>query len=151
MTSRDEEHDIVRPSWDETWMIMATAVSHRSHDPKFKVGCLVVSDKNTHVLSVGYNGAPPGWPHVRDSDEPGKSGFIHAEANCLIKMNFNDPAKKIMYVTLSPCADCARLVVAAGIEEVVYMSCYRDMSGLDVLARSGIPFRQFEPERKIVF
>jgi dCMP deaminase len=66
-------------------------------------------------------------------------------------MNFNDPAKKIMYVTLSPCADCARLVVAAGIEEVVYMSCYRDMSGLDVLARSGIPFRQFEPERKIVF
>ena len=125
---------------------MARELAKRSHDPTYQVGALVVPQENTGVLSLGYNGNAPGMPHMRDSDVPGESGFIHAEVNALIKLDFNNPANKVMYVTLSPCRMCAKLIMAAKIDEVVYADKYRDMGGVELLNISGVNVRQYLSE-----
>lgn len=132
-----------RPSWDEIWMNIAKEVSRRSPDHKFKVGTIIVTNDNTQVLSLGYNGDHAGGPNLRDSDEPGGSGFIHSEMNALIKLDFNNPKTKVMYVTLAPCRMCAKAIVNAGIKHVVYGENYRDMSGIDVLKEAGIEVRKY--------
>lgn len=137
-----------RPSWDETWMKMASQLAEHSHDPIFKVGALIVTRENTRVLSLGFNGNGPGMPHFRESDEPGKSGFIHSESNAIIKLDYNDPAEKVMYVTLSPCRDCAKLIISARIREVVYGEEYRDTSGIELLLKYGVTVRQFLVTKK---
>ena len=73
--------------------------------------------------------------------------MIHAEINALLKMDYNNPKKKIMYVTLSPCRMCANAMVNAGIAHVVYDQEYRDTSGLDVLHDSGIEVSRFAAQR----
>ena len=109
-----------RPAWDEVWMQMAHLIAQRSYDPRYRVGVVVVTEDNTQVLAVGYNGNYTGGPNEVESHEPGESGFIHAEINALLKMDYNNPKKKILYVTLSPCRMCAKAIVNAGIDEVVY-------------------------------
>ena len=101
-------------------MAVAREIAKRSHDDKYKVGCIVVPDTNTGILALGYNGNYPGGPHIRESDQPGESGFMHAELNCLLKLDFHSPYQKIMYVTLSPCIMCAKMILACKITRVVY-------------------------------
>lgn len=127
-----------RPSWDETWMSIARTIAMRSYDPRLMVGAIVVSDDNTRLLSLGYNGNYRGGPNEPDSADPGQSGFIHAEVNALVKCDYNFFRKKIMYVTHSPCLSCAKLVVNADISKVVYGEEYRDKSGIDLLRSCGI-------------
>lgn len=127
-----------RPSWVETWMMLARAIAERSYDPRLKVGAIIVSNDNTQVLSVGYNGNYRGGSHQHESTEKGKSGFIHAEINALVKLDYNFPKPKIMYVTHSPCRDCCKLIINANITQVVYSEQYRDISGLDLLRSVGI-------------
>jgi len=103
------------------------------------VGAVIVTDDNTQVLALGYNGDQKGGPNCRDSLETGKSGFIHAEVNALIKCDFNNPKKKKMYLTHSPCPVCAKCIVNAGIEEVLYTQDYKpDMTGVDILIECGV-------------
>ena len=132
-----------RPSWDKVWSDVAKSISERSYDSRYQVGALVVTSDNTQVLSVGYNGNHSGGPNIAESDRPGESGFIHAEINCLLKMDYNNPKKKIMYLTLSPCRMCAKAIVNAGISEVVFLDSYRDTSGLDILKESGVSCRRY--------
>ena len=132
-----------RPEWDEIWMRFAKTISERSIDPRYKVGAIVVSHNNTQVLSVGYNGDQAGGSNQVESLEPGQSGCLHAEINALIKLDFNNPIKKRMYVTLSPCKMCAKAMINGGINEVIYSDKYRDTSGLDLLRESGVCVRQF--------
>ena len=132
-----------RPSWDKVWSDVAKSISERSYDSRYQVGALVVTSDNTQVLSVGYNGNYSGGPNVAESENPGESGFIHAEINCLLKMDYNNPKKKIMYLTLSPCRMCAKAIVNAGISEVVFLDEYRDTSGLEILKESGVSFRRY--------
>ncbi len=132
-----------RPSWDKVWSDVAKSISERSYDSRYQVGALVVTSDNTQVLSVGYNGNYSGGPNVAESENPGESGFIHAEINCLLKMDYNNPKKKIMYLTLSPCRMCAKAIVNAGISEVIFLDEYRDTSGLDILKESGVSFRRY--------
>lgn len=127
-----------RPSWAETWMTVASAMAQRSYDPRLQVGAIIVSEDNTQMLSVGYNGNYKGGPHVHESEEPGKSGFIHAEVNALVKCDYNFAKKRHMYVTHSPCRDCAKLIINAELSRVVYGLPYRDQSGLDLLRSVGI-------------
>ncbi len=127
-----------RPSWPKTWMDVAKVVSKRSPDFRLKVAAIIVPEDNTGILAQGYNGGPKGLYNEAQSTEPGKSGFIHAEANCLIKCPYHFPLKKHMYVTHSPCPECSRLIINAGISRVVYDVPYRDTSGLDVLKSAGI-------------
>ena len=132
-----------RPCWDEIWMGMAKQLARRSIDPRTKVGAIIVTDDNTSVLSVGYNGDVRGGANVVDSLEPGKSGTIHAELNALIKCDYNVHKRKIMYVTVSPCMDCAKLCVNGCISEVVYCEQYRDPSGIKFLEAMGVTVRQY--------
>ena len=132
----------MRKSWDSVWSDFATSIAERSCDPKFKVGAVIVTDDNTQVLSVGYNGDHKGGSNERDSLDHGKSGFIHAEVNALIKMDFNNPKRKVMYLTHSPCAVCAKCIINANIEEVVYLNLYKkDTLGVSLLKDSGINVR----------
>lgn len=132
----------MRPTWDSVWSSFARTISSRSIDPRFKVGAVIVSNDNTQVLSIGYNGDQAGGSNIVESSEPGQSGCIHAEINALIKLDFNNPKKKIMYVTLSPCKMCAKAIVNASIDEVVYLDEYRDMSGVELLRASGTKVRR---------
>lgn len=133
-----------RPSWNEIWMSLTLHISEKSRDPRLKVGAVVVTEDNTTVLAIGYNGDQQGGTNQPDSLEPGKSGFIHAEANALIKMNFADPRNKKMYLTHSPCPVCARMIVNAGIKKVIYCEEYRDQKGLEILKSSGIDIEKCE-------
>ena len=89
-----------RPSWDSVWANVAREISRRSYDPRYQVGAIVVTSDNTQVLSVGYNGNYAGGPNEVESEDPGQSGFIHAEINCLLKMDYNNPKKKVMTLWL---------------------------------------------------
>ncbi len=137
----------MRPSWDEIWMDFASSISRRSYDPRFQVGSVVVTDDNTQVLAVGYNGNYSGGPNEVESSEPGESGMLHAEINSLLKLDYNNPKRKILYVTLSPCRMCAKAIINAGIDEVVFRDQYRDTSGLDILTNGGINVRRFSSVR----
>jgi len=134
-----------RPSWDIIWSNFARAISNRSYDPRHQVGAIVVTSDNTQVLAIGYNGNYAGGPNEVESAEPGQSGMIHAEINALLKMDYNNPKKKKLYVTLSPCRMCAKAIVNAGISEVVYDEEYRDTSSLNILKDAGIEVRRFTP------
>jgi dCMP deaminase len=131
-----------RPTWDQVWADVVRTISKRSPDPNFKVASIIVSDDNTQILSLGYNGDQSGGSNTRDSEEPGESGFIHAEVNSLIKLDFNNPKRKKMYVSLSPCKMCAKAIINAKIDEVVYFEEYRDTSGLKLLSEAGIKVRR---------
>jgi dCMP deaminase len=131
-----------RPSWDQVWSDVVFNISRRSPDPSFKVAAIVVTEDNTQLLSLGYNGDHAGGPNCRESDMPGDSGFIHAEVNALIKLDFNSPKRKKMYVSLSPCKMCAKAIINARIDEVVYIDKYRDLSGVELLQNAGIKVRQ---------
>ena len=131
-----------RPGWDAIWMDMAISISRRSYDPMWKVGALVVTGDNTSVLSVGYNGNYSGGPNSIESTNKGCSGMIHAEINALLKMDYHNHKRKVMYVTLSPCRMCAKAIVNSGIDEVVYLQEYRDVDGLEILKQCKIVIRK---------
>ena len=134
----------MRPDWDQIWIEFAESISKRSVDPKHKVGSVIVNSENTQVLSIGYNGDQKGGPNQRESLKTGHSGFIHAEINSLIKMDYNNPCKKKMYLTLSPCEVCAKAIVNAGIDEVIFIELYGDgLPGLAILNNAGIVVRKF--------
>ena len=144
--SRDRTQSVERkdrPSWDEVWMSMAETIAQRSYDPRHRVGAVVVSGDNAQVLALGYNGNYSGGPNDVESNEPGRSGMIHAEINALLKLDYNNPKRKVMYLTLSPCRQCAKCIINAGIDELVYLEEYRDAAGLHLLKEAGINLRRF--------
>ena len=136
-----------RPEWDNIWMQMAHIISKRSYDPRHQVGAVVVTHDNTQVLAVGYNGNYAGGPNQVESTTPGESGMIHAEINALLKMDYNNPKDKTIYVTLSPCRMCAKAIINAGVSRVVYDEEYRDPAGVNLLRDVGIQVSRFGPVR----
>lgn len=132
-----------RPHWDSIWMRMAKLISLRSVDPAYKIGCVIVTIDNDQVLSLGYNAMEKGGANCVDSLDRGQSGTLHAEINALIKLDFNNPKRKKLYVSLSPCKQCARAIINANINEVIYDEEYRDRSGIDLLIERGIYVRQY--------
>ncbi len=130
--------DINRPSWEKVWMTMAETIAQRSHHSTFKVGALIVTSDNTQVLSLGYNGNAAGMSNVPQSEKPGCSGLLHAEINALLKLDYNNPKDKVMYLTLSPCEYCAKAIVNSGIKKVVYKEEYRDLTGVKLLYNADI-------------
>jgi len=133
-----------RPVWHETWMNIARTVAERSYDPRLKVGAIIVSDDNTRLLSLGYNGNYRGGPNTPDSTDPGQSGFIHAEVNALVKCDYNFNRKKVMYLTHSPCTQCAKLIVNADISIVIYDKEYRDVSGIKILESCNVDVNRYD-------
>jgi len=125
-------------------MDFAHTIAKRSPDKKHKVGAIIVNEENTQVLSIGYNGDQKGGSNKRESMGVGKSGFIHAEINALIKCDYNYPKKKKMYLTLSPCKICAKAIINAGISEVIYFDKYSESDGLKILKDSDIIVKCFK-------
>ena len=125
-------------------MDFARSISRRSYDPRHQVGTVIVTSDNTQVLSVGYNGNYSGGPNKVESEIPGQSGMIHSEINALLKMDYNNPKDKVLYVTMYPCRMCAKAIVNAGIKHVIYDVEYRDRYGLDVLESAGVSFSKIE-------
>ena len=119
-------------------MKFATNIAERSIDSRHKVGAVVVTADNTQVLSIGYNGDEAGGQNKVESTVPGESGLIHAEINALIKLDYNNPKPRKMYVTLSPCKMCAKAVINSGIAEVIYNEEYRNPAGVELLRNAGI-------------
>lgn len=134
---------ILRPGWDLIWMEFAGRLSERSTCRRTSVGCVVVSEDNSAVLGMGYNGGAKGLQNDCLSDEPGKCGHLHAEINALIKTNYRDASPKKVYVTLSPCYNCAVALVNAGVREVIYRDEYRDLTGVRLLSEAGLKIRRF--------
>jgi len=136
--------ELNRPSWNKVWMTMAETIAQRSHHPTFKVGALITTSDNTQVLSLGYNGNAAGMSNVPQSDEPGCSGLLHAEINALLKLDYNNPKDKVMYLTLSPCDYCAMAIINSGIKKVVYKEKYRDETGINLLQKANVQINQYQ-------
>ena len=124
---------------DKRYMRMAIIWAENSYCTRRKVGALIVKDKM--IISDGYNGTPSGFENICE-DENGltKPYVLHAEANAITKIarSNNSSEGATMYVTASPCIECAKLIIQAGIKRVVYAEKYRLEDGLNLLKRANI-------------
>lgn len=126
-------------TWEKTFMDMAEILSAKSHDPKYKVGCIITSEDYQEIFSIGVNGNCSGMPNERDSMEPGESGFIHAEENCCIKDRSNRFEPKKVFVTHLPCRKCSKILIQlGGISEVYFKYFYDDTSSMELFQKAGI-------------
>jgi len=124
---------------DTRYLRMALIWSENSYCERRKVGALVV--KNKMIISDGYNGTPSGFENVcEDDNNVTKPYVLHAEANAITKLarSSNSSDGATMYITASPCIECAKLIIQAGVKRVVYGENYRLRDGLDLLERAGI-------------
>ena len=129
--------------FDERYLEMARIWSKNSYCKRRQVGALIVKDNM--IISDGYNGTPSGFENVCE-DENGvtKPYVLHAEANAISKVakSGNSSQGATLYVTASPCIECAKLIIQAGIRRVVYSDSYRLTDGVDLLKRAGIEVEQ---------
>jgi dCMP deaminase len=133
-----EMDGVRRPSLFDVMMGMAELVSKRSTCVRLQVGCVITNENLTSIEAFGYNGGARGLSNECESLEPGKCGHIHAEVNALIKCNYGTKHKK-MFVTHSPCKQCAKLLINAGIEEVYCKFLYRDFEEpLEILRLANV-------------
>ena len=128
---------------------MARIWSENSYCIRRQVGALIV--KNKMIISDGYNGTPSGFENVCEENDVTKPYVLHAEANAITKIarSGNNSEGATLYVTDSPCIECSKLIIQAGIKRVVYARSYRLTDGIDLLKRAGIevehtPLADFE-------
>lgn len=132
---------------DRRYLRMARIWAENSYCQRRKVGAIVVKDKM--IISDGFNGTPSGFENVCE-DESGltKPYVLHAEANAITKVarsnNSSDGAT--LYVTASPCLECSKLIIQAGIKRVVYAELYRICDGIELLRRAGVECVQLSDE-----
>ena len=128
---------------DQRYMRMARIWAENSYCKRRQVGALLV--KNQMIISDGYNGTPSGFENICE-DENGvtKPYVLHAEANAITKVakSGNNSKDATLYVTASPCVECAKLIIQSGIRRVVYRDAYRLTDGIDLLRRAGIEVEQ---------
>jgi len=124
---------------DKRYLRMAAVWAENSYCKRRQVGALIVKEKM--IISDGYNGTPAGFENICE-DENGltKPYVLHAEANAITKIacSNNNSKDATLYVTASPCIECAKLIIQAGIKRVVYSEKYRITDGIDLLERAKI-------------
>ncbi len=129
---------------DLRYMRMARIWAENSYCIRRQVGALLVKDKM--IISDGYNGTPSGFENICEDEATGltKPYVLHAEANAITKVakSNNSSNGATLYITASPCIECAKLIIQAGIIRVVYCDSYHSADGLDLLARAGIQLTQ---------
>lgn len=138
---------------DEVFLKTAETIATMSYATRSKVGAIIV--KNGNIISMGWNGMPSGFPNeeVEYYEDAGLAGgalttnplVLHAESNAILKCAKNGGVSSegsTLYVTMTPCLQCCKLIIQAGIKQVFYRDAYRDMSSLAVLERAGIPVVQ---------
>ena len=133
--SSDDKQQVL----DRRYLRMARIWAENSYCQRRKVGALLVKDKM--IISDGYNGTPAGFENICE-DENGvtKSYVLHAEANAITKIaqSNNNSKGATLYVTTSPCIECSKLIIQAGIKRVIFQELYRIHDGIDLLKRAGI-------------
>jgi dCMP deaminase len=124
---------------DNRYLRMACIWSENSYCTRRQVGALIVKDKM--IISDGYNGTPSGFENIcEDENDVTFPYVLHAEANAITKIarSGNNSQDSTLYVTDSPCIECAKLIIQAGIKRVVYKRAYRLTDGVDLLLKAGI-------------
>ena len=138
-TTNMAETENKKEVFDKRYMRMATIWAENSYCERRKVGALIVKDKM--IISDGYNGTPSGFENIcEDENNVTKPYVLHAEANAITKIarSNNNSEGATLYVTASPCIECAKLIIQAGIKRVVYGEKYRLTDGIDLLERAGV-------------
>ena len=131
--------------YDKAYMKMAQTWGELSHCERKKVGALIVKDRM--IISDGYNGTPSGFENeCEDENHFTKWYVLHAEANAILKVAASAQSCEgaTLYITLSPCRECSKLIHQAGIKRVVYSLTYKDRSGLDFLEKAGVNLIQVD-------
>ena len=125
--------------YDKAYLRMALEWGKLSHCKRKQVGALIVKDRT--IISDGFNGTPTGFENpCEDEDNYTKWYVLHAEANAILKVASSTQSCKgsTLYLTLSPCRECSKLIHQAGIIRVVYINEYKDTTGLDFLKNAGV-------------
>ena len=133
---------------DQRYLKMAMIWAQNSYCKRRQVGALLVKDKM--IISDGYNGTPSGFENIcEDEENRTKPYVLHAEANAITKVakSNNSSEGATMYVTSSPCLECSKLIIQAGIKRVVFTESYRLDDGLNLLKRANIEVKQIELEK----
>lgn len=130
---------------DSRYLRMARIWAENSYCQRRKVGALVVKDRM--IISDGYNGTPMGFENVCEEEGVTKPYVLHAEANAITKLarSNNNSDGSTLYVTASPCIECAKLIIQSGIKRVVYAEKYRLDDGIKLMERAGITVEYLNP------
>ena len=131
--------------FDQRYLEMARIWAQNSYCQRRQVGALVV--KNGMIISDGYNGTPSGFENIcEDENNVTKPYVLHAEANAITKLarSNNNSDGATIYITASPCIECAKLIIQAGIRRVVYEEEYHTPDGIDLLKRAGVEIEHLE-------
>ncbi len=136
-TSNDSDLIIDHRS-DKIYLEMAQSWSKNSYCERKKVGCLIVN--NRAIISDGYNGSPTGFPNRCEINDVTLPYVLHAEANAITKLARGTQSSdgSVLYVTLSPCYECSKLIIQSGIKKVVFNQIYRKTESISFLAEAGI-------------
>ena len=131
--------------YDKAYLKMASEWGKLSHCKRRQVGALIVRDRM--IISDGYNGTPTGLENNCEDDEGYTKWYVlHAEANAILKVanSTQSSCGSTLYVTLSPCKECSKLIYQSGIKRVVYINEYKDRTGLDFLINAGVQVDQIK-------
>jgi dCMP deaminase len=131
--------------YDVAYLRMAMEWGKLSHCNRRQVGALIVRDRM--IISDGYNGTPSGFENFCEDEEGYTKWYVlHAEANAILKVAGSTQSCRdaTLYITMSPCKDCSKLIHQSGINRVVYMEGYKDDSGLQFLEKAGVIIEQIE-------
>jgi dCMP deaminase len=134
--------------YDTAYLKMALEWGKLSHCIRKQVGALIVKDRM--IISDGFNGTPTGFNNCCEDEEGAtKWEVLHAEANAILKVASSTQSAKgaTLYITLSPCTQCSKLIHQAGITRVVYANSYKDTSGLQFLEKAGITLKHLPYEK----
>lgn len=129
---------IINHRSDKIYLEMAQTWAKNSYCERKKVGCLIVN--NRAIISDGYNGSPTGFSNRCEIDDVTLPYVLHAEANAITKLARGTQSSdgSVLYVTLSPCYECSKLIIQSGIKRVVFNQIYRKMESISFLAEAGI-------------
>lgn len=131
--------------YDKAYLRIAVEWSKLSYCKRKQVGAIIVRDRM--IISDGYNGTPSGFENCCEDDEGLTQWYVlHAEANAILKVAKSTQTceNSTLYITLSPCKECSKLIHQSGIKRVVYQNGYRDTSGIDFLSKAGILVEQID-------
>jgi dCMP deaminase len=131
--------------YDRAYLRLAASWAGLSHCMRKKVGAIIVKDGM--IISDGYNGTPSGFDNCCENELGETQWYVmHAEANAILKVakSTNNCSGATLYLTLSPCKDCSKLVIQSGIKRVVFQNGYKDPEGINFLVQAGIDVEQIE-------
>ena len=142
---KEMKEKLKQERYDKAYLRMAKTWADLSHCSRKKVGAIIVKDGM--IISDGYNGTQAGFDNCCETDDGETHWYVlHAEANAILKVakSTNNCNGATLYQTLSPCKDCSKLILQAGIERVVFINNYKDTSGIDFLKNAGIEIVHIE-------